>query len=77
MSSEFTKREVNVNIGESMEYQRVMSDNKDSTIAKKEEGSVPSEMLPQSIDHTEFKHGSPKMTQQKPRFQHASEQIWE
>jgi hypothetical protein len=46
VSSEFTKREVNVNIGESMEYQRVMSDNKDSTIAKKEEGSVPSEMLP-------------------------------
>ena len=65
VSSEFTKREVNVNIGESMEYQRVLSENKDSTIAKKEEGSLPSEMPPHSIDHTEVKQGSPKLSQKK------------
>ena len=49
-----------------MEYQQVLSENKDSTIAKKEEGSLPSEMPPQSIEHTDVKHESPKMYQKKP-----------
>ena len=61
VSSEFTKREVNVNIGDSVEYQRVLSENKDSTIAKKDEGTIPSEKPPQSIEHADVKHGSPKM----------------
>lgn len=53
---------------DSMDYkrERILSENKDSTIAKKDEATLPSEKPPQSIDnHPELKQGSPNVSRKK------------
>ena len=63
MSSEFTKREANVMI-DSMEYHRVLSENKDSTIPKKDEATLPSDVIGHSLEAM-TKQASPDLSRKK------------